>query len=157
MAKRNSSKRIQMLERLTAFRGCTRTELEYVDGFGASLRIDDGTVLTRQGAWARQCAVVEEGSVLVVRDHQVVGVVGPGDWVGELSLADRGPCTTTTVALGEAQVLVFNPAEFEVLRREIPAVEANMCRQAAERRAALERAAEEPAPAGAYSFRLAAG
>jgi CRP-like cAMP-binding protein len=155
MAKRNSPQRIETLRGLAAFRGCTRQELEFVDGLGSSVRIREGTVLTRQGARSRQCAVVEEGSVVVVRDHEVIGVVGPGDWVGELSLVDRSPCSATTMALGEATVTVFTPTEIHAIRSMVPAVDANMRRQAGERRAALEREAQEPV-AAAFSFGLAA-
>jgi CRP-like cAMP-binding protein len=156
MAKRNCQQRIEKLQGLAAFHGCSRKELEYVDGLGSSVQVADGAVLTRQGNRGRQCAVIEQGSVVVVRDHQVIGVAGPGEWVGELSLLDHVPCTATTVALGEARVLVFTPSEFEAIRSEVPAVDANICRQAGERRATLERVAEEPAAAGAVSIRLAA-
>jgi len=157
MAKRTSPQRIEMLQGMAAFRGCTRKELEYIDGLGSSLRVREGTVLTRQGTRGRQCALVEEGSVVVVRDHQVIGVVGPGDWVGELALLDQRSCTATTVALGEARVIVFTPGEFLAMRNEVPAVDANICRQAAERRADLDRLADEPAAARAFRVLLAAG
>lgn len=156
MKKRDRSLRIEALQALAAFAGCTGKELEYVDGLGSSVQVPEGRVLTRQGARGRQCAVVEEGAIVVVRDHQVIGVVGPGDWVGELSLLDRRPCTATTVALEQARVIVFTPAEFDAVRMNIAAVGARICRQAGERRAILEQVAREPADAGGISFRLAA-
>jgi CRP-like cAMP-binding protein len=157
MAKRTSPPRIQALRGLAAFGSCTRKELDYIDGLGSSVHLRQGAELTRQGTSGRQCAVVEDGAVVVVRDHQVIGVVGPGDWVGELALLDRCPCTATTVTLDEARVIVFTPAEFHAIRNEVPAVDDHVCRQASERRAVLERVAEDPADASGISFRMAAG
>jgi len=101
------------------------------DGLVASTRrrsYERGEVLVREGDPSDSLHLVEEGR-LAVRvdtaegDTALLGVLGPGDWFGELSLlGSAAPVrTATVVALEPAVTRTLTTAAFADLRRRHPA------------------------------------
>ena len=48
-----------------------------------------GTKLMRQGDFATELYVIEEGAAAIVRDGQEVDQVGPGDVIGEIGVLEK--------------------------------------------------------------------
>jgi CRP/FNR family transcriptional regulator, cyclic AMP receptor protein len=104
------------------FAGCSKKELAAIARASDRLDVEDGTALTRQGESSREAFVIVDGKAVVRRNDRQVGVLGPGDAVGELGLLDRGPRTATVVADGPVRALVIGPREFAALLDEVPSI-----------------------------------
>ena len=105
---------------LAPFSTCGDAELQQLDRLLTTLPIPAGRVLVRQGGSAGQFLVIGEGTaaITVEVDGMVseVGLLGPGDFVGEQALLGRATAQPATVtAVTALTVHVCNPAEFAAL------------------------------------------
>jgi CRP-like cAMP-binding protein len=90
---------------------------------------DRGEVVVREGDPSDSLHLVEAGRLAVrvdtpTGDTAMLGVIGPGDWFGELSLLGTGAHvrTATVVALESSTTRSLGTAAFAALRRQHPAV-----------------------------------
>jgi CRP/FNR family transcriptional regulator, cyclic AMP receptor protein len=96
--------------------------------------IPDGYQLTAQGSSAREFFIVVSGTADVLRDDKLVGVVGPGDFFGEVGLLDRRwTRTATVIATSPMRLLVLARNEFRELIEGFPSVAAPILNAAAAR------------------------
>jgi CRP/FNR family transcriptional regulator, cyclic AMP receptor protein len=112
----------QALRDVSLFSRCTKQELRHVAQLCTRLRVDEGFVLTRQGGAGTECFIIAEGTALVTVDDHIIGAVGPGDCVGEMSLLDGAPRSATVIAQTAMTVYVLTPSEFSVLLHGNPAI-----------------------------------
>ena len=110
------------LSSVPLFAECSKTELAAINRAGDRLDLADGSILTRMGESSREAFVILDGKAVVERNDRKVGVLGPGDAIGELGLLDRGPRTATVIADGPLQVLVIGPREFAGLLDQVPSI-----------------------------------
>src|SRR5262245_3657070 len=87
--------KIRALSGVGLFAGCTKRELRRVAQLCVPLSVDEGFVLTVEGGPGRECFIIADGKARVTIGGKPVGVVGPGECVGEMALLDRGPRTAT--------------------------------------------------------------
>ncbi len=83
--------------------------------------VGGGTFLFHQGDAADVLALVWSGRLQVIDEanHDVIGVLGHGAWVGELSLLTGAPRSAGIRALRDSELLVLPAAAFDrVLQRE---------------------------------------
>ena len=103
------------LGRLPLLDGASDAVVERLASLMTPVRLPAGRVLVHQGAPNRQFVLIEEGTVRVERAGQQVAVLGPGEFVGELSLLGDGTATATVTTTSEVAVYVSNAAEFASL------------------------------------------
>ena len=125
----------QELRALPLFADCSDDELELVRPLLTAVDAAPGRVLFRQGTAGREFVIIADGRVGVTRDDQAVAVLGPGSFVGELSLMNRHPRSATVTAMTPLTIYVCNPAEFAGLVSSAPSV-AGKIRDMAESRMA---------------------
>jgi CRP-like cAMP-binding protein len=101
------------------FAGCSRRELEAIDRASTEMSFPAGHVLCREGEPGRELMLVLEGSARVEKQGQAVATLGPGEFVGELSLLDLGPRTASVVADGAMRALVLTPSELSTLLADV--------------------------------------
>lgn len=87
----------------------------------------DGDVIYRQGEEGTTLFEIVSGHLLVVRlsadgVESVLGVLGPGECVGEQGLVAGGPRVTGARACGPVRVRVLTRAAYERLRRDHPGI-----------------------------------
>lgn len=67
----------------------------------------------------------------------VLGEIGPGKWVGEVTVLDHGPATATVTAVEPGTLLALSRAAFDALRERHPRIAARLvqalCRDLANR------------------------
>src|SRR5437867_2331443 len=97
-------------------------ELERLGELTRQIDVQDGQVLTRQGEPGEEFFLVVSGTVVVERNGQGVARLGPGDFLGEISLIDGRPRTATAVAEGPARLLVLAHRDFDELMDEFPKI-----------------------------------
>lgn len=88
-----------------------------------------GTVLIDAEQPGEIAYIILEGTVKVYVEQAggrnvILAILGPGQLVGEMSLADRGDCSATVVTLEEARLLWIDHADFETCLQTKP----DMCR-----------------------------
>lgn len=93
-----------------------------------------GAVLMREGEFGDRFYVVLDGQLEIVKalgtaDERLVGVRGPGEYIGEMSLLNRDGLRTASVrARTPAQLLEMTRADFDALLSRQPALAYNMVR-----------------------------
>jgi CRP-like cAMP-binding protein len=110
------------LRSVDLFSACTKAELCAVASLGTPLSMIDGAILTQQGAIGREFFLLVEGHARCLIDGYQVKTFGPGEFFGELALINREPQCATVIAEGGADLVVFNPAEFQHLLKSSPSI-----------------------------------
>jgi CRP-like cAMP-binding protein len=117
---------LQHLGAVPLFAACSRKELQTIARASDELTIPAGTALVEQGQPGRECFVIVSGTATVKRGGRKVATLGPGQYVGELALLDKGPRTATVVADTDLDVLVLGPREFSAVLDDVPALARKM-------------------------------
>ncbi|MCC7023964.1 MAG: Crp/Fnr family transcriptional regulator [Thermomicrobiales bacterium] len=123
---------------LEIFRGLSPSELTRVNDLLGRSKFAAGAVILTASQPGEVAYVILEGTlkVSVLQDNGrelTLALLGPGEIVGELSLADRSGRSADVVALEPATLVWIDRASFDRLRRDIPAVTENLLRLLARR------------------------
>lgn len=88
--------------------------------------VPEGQALIRDGTAADTVYLVWEGRLVAFLEGPGMSVelghVGPGQWVGEVSMLDAGPAVATVQAETDAKLLGIGRREFKELNRDHPEV-----------------------------------
>ena len=109
-----------------------RTVAQHAD----EIEVPEGTELVRQGDFAYEFFVLEDGTAEVVRDGERVAELGPGDFLGEMGIVSKAVRNATVITTSPATAIVMTEQALRSIRRLNPVV--------AER---IEAAVEERCPA----------
>lgn len=120
--------RIAALREVRSFSTCTAKELEQIARLVDEVDVDAGDVLMREGSPGRQSFVVLEGQAEITVAGRPVAVVGPGSFLGETALIDKGARTATVIAATPMRLLVVGPQAFSGLL-ELPGVSRRLAEQ----------------------------
>ena len=97
------------------------------------LDIPEGTELARQGEFAYEFFVLEDGTADVRRDGDRIAELGPGDFLGEMGIMERVVRNATVVTTSPSRVIVMTEQDFRSMARANAAV-ASRLRAAVEQR-----------------------
>ncbi len=103
---------IDHMRKVPLFEGMSASDLETVADRASETSFDDGETLTREGEPGDTFYIVTDGRLDVSQRGTVVAQLGPGDFLGEISLVDGRPRTATVTAVGPVQALVIRRADF---------------------------------------------
>lgn len=111
--KRSSTAKLDLLRKLPAFAGCSDKELAE-----AARQVDDRTVaagatFTKEGEFGHEAFLIVDGQAEVVIHGEKVAELGPGEFIGEMSMLDHRPRSATVVAQTPMTVLLIGPTEFD--------------------------------------------
>lgn len=115
------------------FTACSKKELARIAKATTSMSFVDGDVLMKQDDSAREAFILTEGTAVVKRNNRKIAELGPGAFIGELGLLDRGPRTATVEAQGPVEALVLGPREFAGLLDDVPSISHKLLRALAVR------------------------
>jgi CRP-like cAMP-binding protein len=124
---------LERLERLPLFDGLDPRELAAVASRTTTVHARRGDVLLRKGAIGRQMLVIAEGTAHVIRGHEVVATLGPGDVAGEIAVIDHGRRSATVVAHTDMVLEVSTAQEVAELLVEVPRISTRLLTQVAGR------------------------
>jgi CRP-like cAMP-binding protein len=124
---------IELLKQVWLFERCTRNELKAIRGVATPVSVPAGRVLTREGERGREFFVVVSGKAEATRGGVSIGVLGAGQFFGEMALLDRKPRTATITAMEPTTILVITDQAFSALVETIPSVDRKMLIVLAER------------------------
>jgi CRP/FNR family transcriptional regulator, cyclic AMP receptor protein len=115
--------KIELLRRVPLFERCSKKELALIAGLADELDLPSARDLTREGAGGWEFIVLVEGEADVVRKGRKVNQLGPGDFVGEISLVTGRPRTATVRTRGPARILVLAATGFRTLMHDVPSIQ----------------------------------
>ena len=114
--------KIELLKRVPLFERCSQRELAQIAALADELDLPSARDLTTEGASGWEFIILVEGSAEVVRGVRVVAELGPGDFLGEISLVTGQPRTATVKTRGPARILVLTASGFRSLMRDVPSI-----------------------------------
>lgn len=98
------------------------SELAKLDGLGTVVFLEAHTQLFHEGKRGQMACVVVDGSLSVQRDGNVLALLGPGEFVGEISLLSGERCNADVIADTDTSVLALNPTEFDQVLDTCPRI-----------------------------------
>jgi CRP/FNR family cyclic AMP-dependent transcriptional regulator len=128
-----TDKKAELLRRVPLFADCSRVDLTKIERLVDEMEMPAGHVLMQQGRAGDEFFVIVEGKVRVDRDGMRIDTLGPGDFLGEISLVDHRPRTATAVCETPCRVLVLGHREFHTLMADEPRISQAVMRSLAER------------------------
>ena len=118
-----SDPKVQWLADQPWWRELSRRDLRHLAATADRADVPAGQRLMQQGQLGQEAVVVVSGELEVVRDGEVVGRLGPGDVVGELSLLDGVPRTADVRTVTDTELLVFSRTAFREVQYLVAAVQ----------------------------------
>lgn len=110
--------------------GLSQAQLEALLDGVTRLVVSPGTQLIRYHGRSGQLYLVWSGRLRASLESGahtlVLGDIGPGRWVGEVTVLDHGPATATVTAVEVSTLLALARDAFERLRAQHPAVAARL-------------------------------
>jgi CRP/FNR family cyclic AMP-dependent transcriptional regulator len=111
-----------LIKRAPIFSGCSKKELRRIAAITQLVELPAGHELTREGEPGRDFVVLLEGGADVRRKGRRVAELGPGDWLGEISLLTGGPRTATVTTTAPSRALVIRGGMFRSLVETTPSI-----------------------------------
>jgi hypothetical protein len=83
---------------------------------------EPGEVLVEEGQERPELVFIARGAASVERSGTLVGVCGPGDFLGEMSFLTGKPASATVRVANESRCCVFDPGVLKVLLEKNPSI-----------------------------------
>src|SRR4051794_31528939 len=85
------------LRSIPLFEKLPKNALQLIAQHADEIDVPDGTNLVRQGEFAYEFFVIEQGSAEVIRDGQRIAELGAGDFLGEMGIVGKAVRNATVV------------------------------------------------------------
>ena len=110
------------LRSIPLFESLTSDERRAIAPHADEVEVQEGTNLVRQGEFAYEFFVIEEGTAEVLRDGERIAELGPGDFLGEMGIVGKVVRNATVVTTSPARVIVMTEQALRSMARTNPAV-----------------------------------
>jgi CRP/FNR family transcriptional regulator, cyclic AMP receptor protein len=104
------------------FSGMTDRALDAISALVSQRTFETDDDLVREGEPGDSFVIIRAGSATVLKDDRQIAELGPGDFLGEISLIDGGPRTATVRATTPIDALEISRQDFTTLLEGHPAV-----------------------------------
>lgn len=142
---RHHDRKVSELQEVRVFQHCSPAQLRRIASVADRVEVRDGQWLCTEGTVGRELFIVRTGTVDIVRDDVVIGHVGPGEVLGEISLVGRRRRTAGAVARGDVSVYVVSRIDLTTLLEQTPGLTQALLRTVCDRVLGVPQA---PAPVG---------
>jgi CRP/FNR family cyclic AMP-dependent transcriptional regulator len=132
--------KVERLRQIPLFHGCNKPTLEDIGRLVDEVDVPDGYTLIREGALGEQFILIIEGRVRIERGGQTIRTMGPGEFLGEIALIDKGRTTATATTEGPARLFIVSHQAFHELLEQSPTVRIEIMTALANRVRQLEPA-----------------
>jgi CRP-like cAMP-binding protein len=110
------------LSSIGLFESLSRDDRRLIAQHAEELDVDEGTQLVRQGEFAYEFFVIEDGGAEVVRDGERIAELGPGDFLGEMGIVSQAVRNATVRTTAPSTVIVMTSQDFRAMQRSNPTV-----------------------------------
>lgn len=114
--------KIELLRRVPMFAGCKSDALEEIGKLADEVDVPDGYTLIHEGTFGEQFFMIVDGRVRIDRGGQTITTMGPGQFLGEIALIDKGRTTATATTEGPTKLFVLGHQAFNSLLDRSPAI-----------------------------------
>ncbi|MGH8936094.1 MAG: cyclic nucleotide-binding domain-containing protein [Acidimicrobiia bacterium] len=121
------------LKSIPLFAGLSDRDLRQVAQWADEVEVQEGKQLVRQGEFAYEFFVIEEGKAEVTKDGRHLGELGPGDFFGEIALLAAEHRTASVTATSPMRLIVMFGREFRSMAKAMPHVAEEIQRAIGER------------------------
>lgn len=108
------------LKSVPLFATLSKKDLKQLARFTDEIDVPEGKALARQGEFAYEFFVIQDGNAEVTQDGTKVRDLGPGDFFGEIGLLESERRTASVVAQSPMSLIVMAGWDFRSLEREMP-------------------------------------
>jgi CRP-like cAMP-binding protein len=113
---------VKELQGIGFFSGLSKQELKRLSQWTDEVSVEEGYELAKEGAFAHEFFVIEEGKAAVLHDGERLAELGPGEFFGEIGLLETERRTASVVAETPMRLIVMFQTQFRQMEREMPAV-----------------------------------
>jgi len=110
------------LRSVPLFESLTSEERRAVAQHADEIDAPEGTELVRQGEFAYEFFVIEDGTAEVTRNGEHVADLGPGDFLGEMGIVGKEVRNATVATTSPARVIVMTEQALRSMSRLNPGV-----------------------------------
>jgi cAMP-dependent protein kinase regulator len=110
------------LRTIPLFESLSSDERHAIAPHADEIEVAEGTELVRQGDFAYEFFVIEDGTAQVMRDGERIAELGPGDFLGEMGIVGKAVRNATVVTTSPARVIVMTEQALRSLARTNPGV-----------------------------------
>jgi len=118
--------KVDLIRQVPLFERCSKRELEQIASLADEIDMPPDRELAHEGASGREFVILVDGTAQVTRNGDVINTLGPGDFIGEISLVTGNPRTATVTTRTPARLLVMSAPAFRSLMDHAPAIQAKV-------------------------------
>jgi CRP-like cAMP-binding protein len=118
--------KIELLSRVPLFHGLSKRQLAQVASLADEIDLPAGRELTHEGATGTEFVVIVDGVADVTRNGELINKLGPGDFLGEISVVTGWPRTATVTTRTPSRLLVMSAQALRSLLHRMPQVQAKV-------------------------------
>ena len=108
------------LKSIPLFEGVSDDELAQIAPFANEVFVEESRELVREGDYAYEFIVIEEGEAEVIRHGEHVADLGAGDFFGEMGLLEGTLRNATVTAKTPMRVVTLTGWDLKRMERTIP-------------------------------------
>lgn len=124
------------LRSLPLVEGLSKKEIDRLSRVMDEIDLPEGKELAREGEFAYEFFIIEEGTASVQRGGERVGELGPGDFFGEIGLLESERRTASVTTSSPMKAIVMTGRDFRKMEEELPRVAEQIQEKIRERLAA---------------------
>ena len=110
------------LRSIPLFESLTSEERRAIAPHADEIEVQEGTELVRQGEFAYEFFVIDDGTADVMRDGERIAELGPGDFLGEMGIVGKVVRNATVVTTSPSRVVVMTEQALRSIATTNPAV-----------------------------------
>ncbi len=99
-----------------------RHDRQQVAQWAEEVEVEEGADLIREGDFAHEFFVIEEGTANVEHDGRILTELTKGEFFGEIGLVEHVRRTATVTATSPMRLVVMFEREFTAMEEQLPAV-----------------------------------
>jgi CRP-like cAMP-binding protein len=130
---RRGNSKVELIKHVPLFAKLSKAKLSDVASIADEIDLPKGKQLTREGERGREFFILIEGEAEVRKGGRRVNTLGPGDFLGEISLITKVPRTATVTTSGPTRALVITDRAFAQLIRDSPEISQGVLEAVGER------------------------
>jgi len=108
------------LQSIPLFESLPRDARRVVAQHADEVDAPEGTQLVRQGEFAYEFFVIEQGGAAVERDGEHIADLGPGDFLGEMGIVSKAVRNATVTTTADSRVIVMTEQAFRSMSHSNP-------------------------------------
>jgi CRP/FNR family cyclic AMP-dependent transcriptional regulator len=124
---------VQDLKSTPLFADVDDERLKKVATFATLESVAEGKVIIREGGFANDFYIIEDGTVKVERNGEHIADLGPGDVFGEQGLLEKQERSATVTATSSVRLIKIEHWELSRMKQAMPEIVEQLQRKVEER------------------------